>query len=50
MRRALTYAKPLGVRLAQHCEDERLAAGGTMNEGPSVAASASLDVRRWPKS
>ncbi len=33
MRRALLYAKPLGVRLAQHCEDERLAAGGTMNEG-----------------
>jgi len=33
MRRALTYARPLGVRLAQHCEDEALAAGGTMNEG-----------------
>jgi dihydroorotase len=33
MRRALLYAKPLGVRLAQHCEDEQLAAGGTMNEG-----------------
>jgi dihydroorotase len=33
MRRALTYAKPLGVRLAQHCEDERLAHEGTMNEG-----------------
>ncbi|MFY9782287.1 MAG: dihydroorotase [Acidimicrobiales bacterium] len=33
MRRALTYAKPLGVRLAQHCEDELLAAGGLMNEG-----------------
>jgi dihydroorotase len=33
MRRALTYAKPLGVRLAQHCEDEQLAASGTMNEG-----------------
>jgi dihydroorotase len=33
MRRALSYAKPLGVRLAQHCEDEQLAAGGTMNEG-----------------
>lgn len=33
MRRALTYAKPLGVRLAQHCEDERLAAEGMMNEG-----------------
>jgi dihydroorotase len=33
MRRALTYAAPLGVRLGQHCEDERLAGGGTMNEG-----------------
>lgn len=33
MRRALTYAKPLGVRLAQHCEDELLASGGSMNEG-----------------
>jgi dihydroorotase len=33
MRRALTYAKPLGVRLAEHCEDESLAASGTMNEG-----------------
>jgi dihydroorotase len=33
MRRALTYAKSLGVRLAQHCEDEQLAAGGVMNEG-----------------
>ena len=32
MRRALTYAKALGVRLAQHCEDEQLAAGGVMNE------------------
>ncbi|HEY1825119.1 MAG TPA: dihydroorotase [Acidimicrobiales bacterium] len=33
MRKALTYAKSLGVRLAQHCEDETLAAGGSMNEG-----------------
>jgi dihydroorotase len=33
MRRALTYSKSLGVRLAQHCEDEQLAAGGSMNEG-----------------
>ncbi|MGC1420441.1 MAG: dihydroorotase, partial [Acidimicrobiales bacterium] len=33
MRRALTYAKPLGVTLAQHCEDESLAGGGSMNEG-----------------
>jgi dihydroorotase len=33
MRRALTYAKSLGITLAQHCEDEQLAAGGSMNEG-----------------
>ena len=33
MRRALEYARPLGVRLAQHCEDESLAQGGSMNEG-----------------
>jgi dihydroorotase len=33
MRRALDYAKGLGVTLAQHCEDENLAAGGAMHEG-----------------
>ena len=33
MRRAMTYAAPMGLRLAQHCEDEALAAGGVMNEG-----------------
>jgi dihydroorotase len=33
MRRALAYARGLGVRLAEHCEDESLAAGGVMNEG-----------------
>ncbi|MGD0983597.1 MAG: dihydroorotase [Acidimicrobiales bacterium] len=33
MRRALEYASGLGVVLAQHCEDEQLAAGGHMNEG-----------------
>ena len=33
MRRALDYARPLGVRLAQHCEDESLAGAGSMNEG-----------------
>ncbi len=33
MRRALEYARPLGVRLAQHCEDASLCAGGVMNEG-----------------
>jgi dihydroorotase len=33
MRRALEYARPLGVTLAQHCEDQSLAAGGSMHEG-----------------
>lgn len=33
MRRALDYARDLGVTLAQHCEDARLAAGGAMHEG-----------------
>ena len=33
MRRALEYATGLGVTLAQHCEDECLAAGGAMHEG-----------------
>ncbi|MGO8859546.1 MAG: dihydroorotase [Acidimicrobiales bacterium] len=33
MRRALDYAKGLGVTLAQHCEDESLAGGGAMHEG-----------------
>ena len=33
MRRALEYAAGLDVVLAQHCEDEALAAGGHMHEG-----------------
>jgi dihydroorotase len=33
MRRALEYASVLGVTLAQHCEDQSLAAGGHMHEG-----------------
>ena len=33
MRRALEYASALGVRLAQHCEDDELAEGGHMHEG-----------------
>jgi len=33
MRRALEYASSLGVVVAQHCEDDALAAGGCMNEG-----------------
>jgi dihydroorotase len=48
MRRALDYAKGLGVTLAQHCEDERLTGGGAMHEGcwssrlgiPGVPAAA----------
>ena len=48
MRRALDYAKGVGVTLAQHCEDEALAAGGAMHEGawssrlgvPGVPAAA----------
>ncbi len=33
MRRALEYASALGVTLAQHCEDDALAAGGHLHEG-----------------
>ena len=33
MRRALEYARGLGVTLAQHCEDGALACGGAMHEG-----------------
>mgnify|MGYP002336006877 CR=1 FL=1 len=33
MRRALEYARPLGITLAQHCEDLALAGGGHMHEG-----------------
>jgi dihydroorotase len=33
MRRALEYASALDIVLAQHCEDETLAAGGHMHEG-----------------
>ena len=33
MRRALEYARGLGVTLAQHCEDDVLATGGAMHEG-----------------
>ena len=48
MRRALEYARGLGVTLGQHCEDRALAAGGHMHEGawssrlgvPGVPAAA----------
>ena len=48
MRRAFDYARDLGVTLAQHCEDDHLAARGAMHEGawssrlglPGVPAAA----------
>lgn len=45
MRRALEYASGLGVVLAQHCEDDHLAAGGAMHEG---AWSSKLGVPGVP--
>jgi dihydroorotase len=45
MRRALEYASSLGVTLAQHCEDEALAAGGHMHEG---AWSSRLGIAGQP--
>ncbi len=45
MRRALEYARGLGVTLAQHCEDAGLAAGGHMHEG---ACSSWLGVPGQP--
>lgn len=45
MRRALEYSKGIGVTLAQHCEDLKLANGGAMNEG---AVSSVLGVRGIP--
>jgi dihydroorotase len=45
MRRALEYARGLGVTLAQHCEDDVLAAGGAMHEG---AVSSRLGIPGQP--
>jgi dihydroorotase len=45
MRRALEYARGLGVTLAQHCEDDVLSAGGAMHEG---AWSARLGLPGQP--
>jgi dihydroorotase len=45
MRRALEYASDLGIVLAQHCEDERLAGGGHMHEG---AWSSRLGIQGQP--
>ncbi|MDA8274505.1 MAG: dihydroorotase [Actinomycetota bacterium] len=45
MRRALEYARGLGVTLAQHCEEATLAAGGVMHEG---AVSSRLGLAGVP--
>jgi dihydroorotase len=45
MRRALEYAKPLGVTLAQHCEVAGLTAGAVMHEG---SCCSRLGLPGWP--
>lgn len=45
MRKALTYARELGVPVAQHAEDLHLSCGGCMNEGK---VSAELGVAGIP--
>ena len=45
MRRALEYAGPLGVTLAQHCEVSRLTEGAVMHEG---SCCTSMGVPGWP--
>ena len=53
MRRAMEYAVglPHDVVLAQHCEDDALAAGGHMHEGALVErGSASPAARPRPRS
>ena len=44
MRRAMEYARGLGVVVADHCEDEALAGTGSMNEG-SLSARLGLEGR-----
>jgi dihydroorotase len=45
MRRALEYAKPLGITLAQHCEVASLTKGAVMHEG---ACCSRLGLPGWP--
>ncbi len=45
MRRALEYAGPLGITLAQHCEVATLTAGAVMHEG---ACCSRLGLPGWP--
>jgi dihydroorotase len=45
MRSALEYASMLNRPVVEHCEDEALAAGGVMNEGPTATR---LGLKGWP--
>ncbi len=45
MRRALEYARDLGIVLAQHCEVARLTEGAVMHEG---SCCSSMGVPGWP--
>jgi len=45
MRRALEYAKPLGIVLAQHCEVASLTKGAVMHEG---SCCSRLGLPGWP--
>jgi dihydroorotase len=45
MRRALEYARDLGIVLAQHCEVERLTDGAVMHEG---SCCSRLGLPGWP--
>jgi dihydroorotase len=45
MRSALEYASMLNRPLVEHCEDEGLASGGVMNEGPIATR---LGLKGWP--
>jgi dihydroorotase len=45
MRRALEYAQPLGIVLAQHCEVASLTKGAVMHEG---ACCSRLGLPGWP--
>ena len=45
MRRALEYARPLGITLAQHCEIASLTKGAVMHEG---SCCSHLGLPGWP--
>jgi dihydroorotase len=45
MRRALEYARPLGITLAQHCEVATLTKGAVMHEG---SCCSHLGLPGWP--